>query len=205
MRESKVLKFEFDFDEVFEGIERGVVDRISDYEFESMLLGCKNELHAEFKAKFEKDLNFSYADVNELREKVKSDIVENLSSKIHAEVHDATRKRIEEILLDFNTKYIPDEMVRKIVNEAKLELSDRLYRDISSMAQKCFEKESKKIVSQMTSSLNLRTKANVEPFVTQEELSRLRARDEKLSALETHGVDNWEGYDISMEDLVEEE
>jgi len=44
-----------------------------------------------------------------------------------------------------------------------------------------------------------------EILITMAEYNKLRAAQNKLDALESAGVDNWEGYDLAMEDYNDDD
>jgi len=61
------LKFEFDFDEVFEGIKQGVIRELSETNFDEAKESAINQIKNEVKGK----LRLTYSDGNELKNEIK--------------------------------------------------------------------------------------------------------------------------------------
>lgn len=64
---STPLKFEFDFEEVFEGIKQGVIRELEEMNFDAAKDNAINQIKSEIKSKIE----LTYSDERELKDEIK--------------------------------------------------------------------------------------------------------------------------------------
>ena len=76
------LKFEFDFDEVFEGIKQGVIRELSETNFDEAKESAINSIKSEVKTK----IALTYRDENELKDEIKKEIKEKVFEKLIKDV-----------------------------------------------------------------------------------------------------------------------
>ena len=76
---STPLKFEFDFDEVFEGIKQGVIRELEEMNFDAAKDNAINQIKSEIKSKIE----LTYSDERELKDEIKNENIEALERGIH--------------------------------------------------------------------------------------------------------------------------
>ena len=81
---STPLKFEFDFDEVFEGIKQGVIRELEEMNFDAAKDNVINQIKSEIKSKIE----LTYSDERELKDEIKNEIKERVYDSIIKEVGD---------------------------------------------------------------------------------------------------------------------
>jgi len=99
------LKFEFDFDEVFEGIKQGVIRELSETNFEEAKESAINSIKSEVNTK----IALTYRDENELKDEIKNEIKE---------------KVFENLIKDIDEKYL--EKFEVYVNEQLCKNPDRI-------------------------------------------------------------------------------
>ena len=68
------LKFEFDFDEVFEGIKQGVIRELEEMNFNAVKDNVVNQVKTEIKSK----IALTYSDERELKDEIKNEIKEKV-------------------------------------------------------------------------------------------------------------------------------
>lgn len=190
------FKFEFDFDEVLEGIKQGVIRELSEMEFD----GAKDAAIRDVKAELKKAIQLSYSDVSEVKNEIKNE----LKTRVYDEILKETKERY----LSQLNEYLENQLLRnpdrlscvqdEVKDEAVSLLYSNLYRDVRSEIQ-----------NKINNVLNLIGGAGVKiqgsgQTISQEEYEELLQSDRKLCALERAGVDNWEGYDFAI-DLMDEE
>ena len=77
------LKFEFDFDEVFEGIKQGVIRELSETNFDEAKESAINQIKSEVKEK----LALTYSDEYALKDEIKKEIKERVFDKLIKDIN----------------------------------------------------------------------------------------------------------------------
>lgn len=188
------LSFEFDFDEVFEGIKQGVIRELSEINFEEV----KEQAIKEIKNEVKQKISVTYKDECELIDEIKGEIKEKVFDSLIREVGD-------KYLNQFNS-YVNERLLESPseINSLKKEIrdgvSEELYKNLFSSIKKDVTAKIQNVVSKLLSSIDgteIKVKGT-EESISKEELNELRHRNEVLSALEAGGVDNWEWYGESI-------
>jgi len=192
---SKALKFEFDFEEVFEGIKLGVIKEMSEATFDDITTSAINQVKNEMKNK----ISLTYKDENEIRDEIKKEIKEKVYQKLIKEIKDEYKKKYEDTLGKdvTNALNIAEE---EVIDEIKSETIDKLYNNLYLDIQEQVKSKINKSVSQLINAFtgnNIKVK-NAKNIISKEEYDELIHRDEILTALENGGVDNWEWYGESL-------
>lgn len=192
---SNKIKFEFDCDEVFEGIKQGVIRELEMSDFSDARTVAIKDAIKEIK----REIQLSYHDIDQLKTEIKNEIKDKVFDNIINEVKDR-------YLTQFN-EYVKKELTK---NQDRLEVLEK--EIIESTSEELYSDLYRSIRENITQKLNnvLNTiggnRINIgddSQGISKEEYKRLIERDTKLSALECAGVDNWEGYGIAME-MVED-
>lgn len=195
------LKFEFDCDEVLEGIKQGIIREFADMDFDIF----KDEILQNIKNDVEKKLGLQYSDVSELKRQIKEEIKAEVFKKIMKDVHENYRSKFE--------KYIDDEMaenetrVLEMLDEIKADLSEKLYDELySEIRWEVREKVSDTVtkLADLASGNTIKIQGSEETILA-EKYKELLKRDKMLRALEAGGVDNWEWYDASLSQYYNDE
>lgn len=185
------FKFEFDFDEVLEGIKQGVIRELAEMNFE----GARDVAIRDVKAELKKEIQLSYSDVSEVKNEIKNE----LKTRVYDEIFKETKERYLSQLNEYLENQLlknPDRLSsvqHEVKDEAVSLLYSNLYRDVRNEIQ-----------SKINNVLNLIGGAGVNiqgsgQSISQEEYEELLESDKMLNALERAGVDNWEGYDFAIE------
>ena len=85
------LKFEFDFDEVFEGIKQGVIRELSETNFDEAKESAINQIKSEVKEK----LALTYSDEYTLKDEIKKEIKERVFDKLIKDIDDKYLEQFE--------------------------------------------------------------------------------------------------------------
>jgi hypothetical protein len=196
-----LLKFEFDFDEVFEGIKLGVIKQLEEVEFENIVSNATSQAKEDLKKK----IALTYKDEYELKNEIKQEIKDRAYKSLIAEVR-------EGYLGEFNN-YIESQLsknperLQEMKSEIRDKVVDKLYSDLYSNIQNKLNSELKDVVSKLVNSIggkNLKIKGT-DNIITKEEYESLVKRDRMLSALEAGGVDNWSWYGESLREYFKDE
>ncbi len=188
------LKFEFDFDEVFEGIKQGVIRELSETNFDEAKESAINQIKNEVKGK----LHLTYSDEYDLKNEIKQEIKEKVFEKL---IEDVDNKYLEQFESYVNKQLCknPDrlESLRKAIVE---KTSDDLYTNLYDSIKSDVTKEVKEAVSQLCNIIsgNGIKLEGTNKSISKKEYEELLDRDRKLTALEHGGVDNWEWYAVSL-------
>lgn len=188
---SRKLKFEFDFEDVFKGIQAGVVRELAEYDFQA----TADTVIRDLKSGLNKEIRLSYSDIADVKKEVKDEIKE----RVYEEVLKETK---EKYLTQFEY-YIEEQLLKNpdrlesLTKQIKQEAIEELYKDLYSSVRS-------DIKDKLDSVLNAISGTGVEVAgsnltLSQEEYEELLKSDKMLSALERAGVDNWEGYDFAIE------
>lgn len=198
---STPLKFEFDFDEVFEGIKQGVIRELAETNFESAKDTAINQIKSEIKEK----IRLTYRDELELKDEIKREIKERVFDSLIKEVNGKYLDQFNEYIGKQLTKN-PDRL-RDLTDGIKTELSEQLYDDLYHSIRNEITEKVKNTTSQLCDLIggnSVRIQGS-EKIISKEEYEELVGRDKTLTALEAGGVDNWEWYDESLRQYYENE
>lgn len=188
------LKFEFDFDEVFEGIKQGVIRELSETNFDEAKESAINQIKSEVKGK----IALTYSDENELKNEIKEEIKEKVFKKLIEDVDDKYLEQFESYINEQLCKN-PDRLedLREDIVE---KTSDDLYTNLYSSIKSDVTTQVKDAISQLCNMIggNGINISGYDRSISKREYEELLDRDKKLSALEVGGVDNWEWYSESL-------
>lgn len=191
------LKFEFDFEEVFEGIKQGVIRELSEMEFSA----ARDSAIRQVKDEVKREVTICYSDMSQLKDEIKKEIKDKVFNELIKETRERYMSQFENYISEQLSKN-PDrlkEMHKEIVRTTSDELYNSLYRSIRQDIQ-----------SQVNDLLNAMSGCGVRVqgsnhTISKEEYEELLDRDRTLTALENGGVDNWEWYDVAMSSLDDED
>lgn len=199
---STALKFEFDFDEVFEGIKLGVIKEMSEMSFNDITEKAVREI----KSEMQKKISLTYNDEYELKNEIKKEIKDKVYQKLKGEIKGEYKKQYQDAFAKDITNVL-DSAEQEVIDEIKSKVSTRLYNDLySDISQKVkyrVENSISKMVDSITGN-NVKIK-NAGTEISKEEYESLVQRDRKLTALENGGVDNWEWYGEALSSLDDED
>ena len=185
------LKFEFSFDEVFEGIKQGVIRELSETNFDI----AKDQVVEQLKSEIKNKIYIAYKDENELKDEIKNEIKDKVFYKLLDEARKEYEKHYEDL---FNKKILLE--VEKTEKEIKTKTINRLYDDLYSGIQYEVSEKIQSVVARLANNLiGNNVKINdTEDTITKAEYDSLIHNSEVLEALEQGGVDNWEWYGESI-------
>jgi hypothetical protein len=189
---SKNLKFEFDFDEVFEGIKLGVIKEMSEMTFDDITSSAINQVKTEMKNK----ISLTYKDEYELRDDIKKEIKEKVYQKLITDIKNEYKKNYEEAFSRDITKSF-NSVEEDVMSDIKSETIDKLYNDLYSSIQSQVKSKINNSISELINAIT-GNGINTKNTISKEEYDELIHRDEILTALENGGVDNWEWYGESL-------
>lgn len=195
------LKFEFDFDEVFEGIKQGVIRELSETNFDEAKDIAINQIKSEIKDKVALLYQDIFSSKEEIKTETKDKVFDTLLKEVHSKYCNQFEEYIEEQLAENPNRL---EELRK---EVKEELVERLYDDLYSSIKAETIERLKETTAQLFNLVdNNRVKVRgSNKTISEKEYEELLDRDKKLSALEFGGVDNWEWYSESLSRYYDEE
>ena len=189
------LKFEFDFDEVFEGIKQGVIRELSETNFDAARDNVIDQLKSEIKNK----IYLTYKDESDLKNEIKNEMKEKVFEKFLEEV----KKEYKILYTDRFNGLVSKELdstEKEVKREIKSKTIEKLYNDLYSSIQYEMNNNMKNVIAQLINNLggnNLKIDGT-NNIITKEEYDELIHRNEILEALEQGGVDNWEWYGESL-------
>lgn len=191
------FKFEFDFDEVFEGIKQGVIRELSEIEFSA----ARDVAIRQVKDEVKKEVTLCYSDMSQLKDEIKKEVKDKVYNQLIAEAREKYVDQFDGYVQEQLSKN-PDRL-KDLRNEIISTTSDSLYRDL-------YRKIRDDMQNQMNNVLNAISGCGVRiqgsnHTISQEEYEELLERDRQLTVLENWGVDNWDGYDIAMSSMDKEE
>jgi len=198
---SKTMTFNFDCDEVFEGIKQGVIRELAETEFD----GDRNRAVSEIKSEILSKIRLTYKDENDLKEEIKSEIKNKVYGNLLKEVS-------EKYLNQFN-EYIENQLSKnpcrlsELENKIKKETSDALYDSLYYKIQNSIESKMQTAISKLINSIggnNVKIDGSDE-MISKEYYDELIHKGEILEALEAGGVNNWEWYSESLENYFGED
>lgn len=191
---SNNLKFEFDFDEVFEGIKQGVIRELAETNFDEARNSVINQLKSEIKS----EIRLTYNDEYTLKDEIKKEIKEKVYKTLMDEVSGKYLNQFDNYIETQLTKN--PERLEKLQSEIRSKVVKELYDDLYSNLQYEMNSKIKSITAQFVNNLggnNLKI-TGTDQMITKEEYDNLVHRNEVLEALEQGGVDNWEWYGESI-------
>lgn len=197
---STPLKFEFDFDEVFEGIKQGVIRELEEMNFDSAKDTAINQIKSEIKTK----IALTYKDEFELKDEIRKEIKERVFESLIKEVNGKYLNQFDSYIKSQLTKN-PDRL-EILIRTVKDELSEKLYDDLYDSIRNEVIGQVKDTTAQLCNLIS-NNSVNVKgsnKTISKEEYEDLLDRDRKLSALEAGGVDNWEWYEESLSQYYNE-
>lgn len=191
---STPLKFEFDFDEVFEGIKQGVIRELAETNFDAAKDTTINQIKSEIKEK----IRLTYRDESELKDEIKREIKERVFESLIKEVNGKYLDQFDEYVGKQLTRN-PDRL-NSLTDEIKKELSEQLYEDLYCSIRNEVIEQVRDTTSKLCDLIggNSVKVQGSDKTISKEEYEDLLDRDRILSALEAGGVDNWEWYDESL-------
>lgn len=195
------LKFEFDFDEVFEGIKQGVIRELSETNFDEAKESAINQIKSEVKGK----LALTYSDKYVLKNEIKEEIKEKVFEKLIKEVNDKYLGQFEDYIELQLTKN-PDRL-EQLKREIKDRLTDELYDDLYSSIKGEVIGQVKETTAQLCNLIGgngVKIK-DYNKIISKKEYEELLHRNEILNALEAGGVDNWQWYSDSLKQYFGDE
>lgn len=195
------LKFEFDFDEVFEGIKQGVIRELSETNFDEAKESAINQIKSEVKSK----ITLTYSDEYSLKDEIKQEIKEKVFEKLIKEVNDKYLEQFDE--------YVESQLeknpvrLEQLKREIKNELSEKLYDDLYGSIRGEVVGQVKETTAQLCNLIggNGIKIEDSGKTISKTEYEELLDRNRKLNALELGGVDNWEWYGESLSRYYDEE
>lgn len=193
------IKFEFDFDEVFEGIKQGVIRELSETNFDEAKESAINQIKNEVKGK----LCLTYSDEYELKNEIKKEIKEKVFEKL---IEDVDNKYLEQFESYVNEQLCENpERLEELKEEIRSNISNRLYSELyydikQSLLNDLRESFSKSFDVFSGNSIKVN---GTKQSISKKRYEELIDRDRKLSALEAGGVDHWEWYGESLAQYYE--
>lgn len=188
------LKFEFDFDEVFEGIKQGVIRELSETNFDEAKESAINQIKSEVKGK----LALTYSDEYALKDEIKKEIKEKVFDNIIKEVSEKYLNHFEGYIESQLTKN--PERLEQLKKEIKDGLTENLYDDLYRSIREEVVGQVRETTMQLCNLIggNGVKVEGSNRTISKKEYEELLDRNRKLSALEAGGVDNWEWYSESL-------
>lgn len=192
---SKTMTFNFDWEEVFEGIKQGVIRELAETEFD----GDRNRAVSEIKSEILSKIRLTYKDENDLKNEIKQEMKDKVFESLLSEA----KAEYKKLYGHYFDKQLPKELndaEDSAKNEIKQKVINRLYDDLYSNLQNEMNQNIKSIVSKFVNTIggnNLKVKGSGN-MITKEEYDELIHKSRVLDALEAGGVDNWEWYGESI-------
>jgi len=201
------MNFEFDWEEVFNGIKLGVQKEITDE-----LVG---EIYDNGIRQLKENI-FGYREERDIVEDIKKTIVDKISDKLYNEVfkdkYEQIKAKVDESVnvaikkIQNNIGNITSNAENKIINACidKLfyQYEDRVKKQVQTHGVELFEKL-------LNGSNDTKTLSNISSdkyaTIDKGEYDMLKSRDRRLTALENGGVDNWEWYGDALASLDKED
>lgn len=195
------LKFEFDFDEVFEGIKQGVIRELTETNFDEAKESAINQIKSEVKGK----IAFTYSDEYALKDEIKKEIKEKVFEKLIKDIDDKYLEQFEDYIESQLTKN--PERLEQLKREIKDGLTENLYDDLYRSIKEEVTGQVKETIAQLCDLIggNSVKVEGSDRTISKKEYEELLDRNRKLSALEAGGVDNWEWYGESLSQYYNDE
>ena len=201
------LKFEFDFDEMIEGIKLGVMKELTDITYDNIEKSVIAEVRATLIKRFDLDWSDRIKIKDEIKEEAKDKIFKSVKNDIASDIKSKQKGEFDGIIRQLskdNESYIK-EMENKIVEKAVDELYSNLIVKTQKELNQKLEQFTYKLMNNLGGNNIVISDDEEKTAITKEEYDELIKRDEMLSALEQGGVDNWEWYGESLSQYFGEE
>lgn len=201
------LKFEFDFDEMIEGIKLGVMKELTDITYDNIEKSVIAEVRATLIKRFDLDWSDRMKIKDEIKEEAKDKIFKSVKNDIASDIKSKQKREFDEIVHQLskdNENYIK-EMENKIVEKAVGELYSNLVSKAQKELNQKLEQFTYKLMNNVGGNNVVVSDSGKEKVITKSEYDELIKRDEILSALENGGVDNWEWYGESIKQYFGDE
>lgn len=173
------LKFEFDFDEVFEGIKQGVIRELEEMNFNAVKDNVVNQVKTEIKSK----IALTYSDERELKDEIKNEIKEKVYNSLIEGIGDKYADKFNEYM-ESQLSQNPAR-INLLQSDIKREVSERLYDSLYSSIREEVIGKVKDTTANLCDLLSGNT-VKVEGLnktITRKEYEDLIAKDRKLSEL----------------------
>ncbi len=195
------LKFEFDLDEVFEGIKQGVIRELAETNFDVAKDTAINQIKSEIKEK----IRLTYRDESELKDEIKREIKERVFESLIKEVNGKYFDQFNEYI---NSQlYKNSQRLEDLTEKIRRELTEQLYDDLYHSIRNEVIGQVRDTTAQLCDLIggnSVKIKGS-NKTISKEEYEDLLDRDRTLAALEAGGVDNWEWYGESLSQYYEGE
>lgn len=173
------LKFEFDFDEVFEGIKQGVIRELEEMNFNAVKDNVVNQVKTEIKSK----IALTYSDERELKDEIKNEIKEKVYNSLIEGIGDKYADKFNEYMVS-QLSQNPTRL-NLLLSDIKREVSENLYYSLYSSIREEVIGKVKDTTANLCDLLSGNT-VKVEGLnktITRKEYEDLIAKDRKLSEL----------------------
>ena len=189
-----MMNFQFDWNEVFEGVKQGVIRELSEANFESIVNMAVSDVKNEFRNK----IRLTYSDENQIRDEIKKEIEEKvlltLIQETKNQYSDMLLNKYKKLFIDSDIEF--NDIKKQVVWKLKEDLYHNIYSeiktsvvyDVKEKLYKSFDGIFGRLISVQNSSQT----------ISQEEYEELCDASGKFYALERWGVANWTGYDDAM-------
>ena len=191
------LNFEFDFDEVFEGIKQGVIRELSEMEFDAE----RSEVIRQTKNEVKKEIELTWSDKSQLKDQIKAEIKERVFEELIKDTRDRYLSQFNDYIAKELTKN--DNRLKELRKEIVSTVSEELYDDLYRSIRQDIKAQMDQILTMMSGN-GFRIQGS-NRVISKEEYDELLDRDRKLTALENGGVDNWEWYGESLAQFYEDD
>lgn len=200
------MNFEFDWEEVFNGIKLGVQKEITDELVDRIYENGIRQL---------KENIFGYRQERDIVEDIKKTIVDKISDKLYNEVfndkYEQIKAKVDESVnlsiakiqnnINNTTANAENKIINACVDKLYYGYEDRVKKQVQIHGVQLFEKL-------LNGSNNTKTLSNISSdkytTIDKSEYDMLKSRDKELTALENGGVDNWQWYEEALKDLENE-
>ena len=191
------LKFEFDFDEVFEGIKQGVIRELEEMEFDT----ARSEVIRQTKDEVKKEIALTWGDKSQLKDEIKAEIKERVFDELIKDTRERYASQFKDYIDNELTKN--DGRLKELRRDVISSVSEQLYDDLYRSIRQDIKTQMDQILTMMSGN-GFRIQGSNQ-VISKEEYDELLDRDRKLSALEAGGVDNWEWYGESLSQYYDDE
>lgn len=189
------MHFEFDWNEVFEGIKQGVIRELSEANFDTIVNLAIDDVKNEFRNK----IRLTYSDESQIREEIKKEI----KDKAWLTLIQETKNQYSDMLLNkYRERFIDDDkeindIKQQVIWKLKEELYDNLHHEIKNHLLYEIKNKMSQTYDDFFGRLISIENSNIK--ISKEEYEELCDASGKYYALERWGVDNWTGYDDAMQ------
>ena len=196
------LKFEFDCDEVFEGIKAGVIKELSESTYSNIIDQVTRDMKKEVSDRFQ----LAYPDVRAIKNEIQLHVEEKVFQTLIDEIRQAQKAKFQQIM-DNSLQY--DQHIKDLKKTIVEETVNLLYENLIDNVQREVKKVTKKFTDSFMNNIannNVSISGNKnQKSISKEEYENLLHRDKVLTALEHGGVDNWEWYGDSLSQFLDDD